>query len=95
MAEVDNQQKRRSSRFFGAWYLCIGAGFGLLGLRAHALEHILEIQHPMLPDSVTYLDLDGLRVGPYSVNIRFGRDRDGHTVVEAVQADPGLRVKIQ
>jgi len=34
MAEVDNQQKRCSSRFFGAWYLCIGAGFVLLGLRA-------------------------------------------------------------
>jgi len=31
---LGNQQKRRSSRLFAAWYFCIGVGFVLLGLRA-------------------------------------------------------------
>ncbi len=67
----------------------------LLGLHPHALEHSLEIRHPMLPQSLSYLDIAGLRVGPYSVNLRFGRDSDGHTVVQAVQSDPALKIQIQ
>ncbi len=67
----------------------------LLGLHPHALDHTLEIRHPMLPDSLSYLDIAGLRVGPHSVNIRFGRSSDGHTVVQAVQSDPALKISIQ
>ena len=67
----------------------------LLGLKPHALEHKLEIRHPMLPESVNSLDITGLRVGPYSVNVRYGRGADGRTVIEAVQSDPKLQVDIR
>ena len=67
----------------------------LLGLQPNALEHTLEIHHPLLPDSLNFLDMAGLHVGPYAVNVRFGRDPDGHTVVTAVQSDPALKIKIQ
>ncbi len=66
----------------------------LLGLQPHASGHILEVSHPMLPESVNWLDIAGLHVGEFQVNIRFGRADDGHTVVQAVRADPGLKVKI-
>lgn len=67
----------------------------LLGLQAHALDRRLEICRPMLPESVNWLDICGLRVGKYSVNVRFARGQDGRAVVEAVQADPGLQVNIR
>ena len=66
----------------------------LLGLQPHALEHTLEIQHPMLPESINSLDIAGLRVGPFAVNVRFGRNAEGQAVVQAVQADPGLKVQV-
>ncbi len=67
----------------------------LLGLHPHAMDSTLEIRHPMLPQSLSYLDIAGLRVGPHSVNVRFVRDADGHTAVQAVQSDPGLKIQIQ
>ena len=67
----------------------------LLGLQAHALDRKLEICRPMLPELVNWLDICGLRVGEYSVNVRFARGKDGRAVVEAVQADPGLQVNIR
>ncbi len=67
----------------------------LLGLEPHALDHKLEISHPMLPESVNWVDMAGLHVGEHLVNVRFGRAPDGHTVVQAVQSDPGLQISIQ
>ncbi len=69
--------------------------FSLLGMQPHASGHTLEISHPMLPESVSWLDVAGLRVGEFRVNLRFGRAEDGHTVVQAVRADPGLQVNIR
>jgi glycogen debranching enzyme len=69
--------------------------FSLLGLQPHASGHVLEISHPMLPESVGWLDIAGLHVGELQVNLRFGRAQDGHTVVQAVRADPGLQVNIR
>jgi glycogen debranching enzyme len=69
--------------------------FGALGLQPHASGHMLEVRHAMLPDSVNWLDIAGLRVGELSVDIRLGRAADGHTVVQAVRADPGLQVNIR
>jgi glycogen debranching enzyme len=66
----------------------------MLGLQAHAPDRKLEIKHPMLPESVNSLDICGLHVGSYSVNIRYCRSSDGRTVVEAVQSEPGLQVEI-
>jgi glycogen debranching enzyme len=67
----------------------------LLGLQPNALEHKLAIQHPMLPDSVNSLDIAGMRVGKFSVNVRYGRASDGRAIVEAVDSDPGLEVDIR
>lgn len=67
----------------------------LLGIQPHGLEGKLEIYHPILPESVNSLDIAGLRVGKYSVNIKYGRDADGRTVVQAVKSDPQLQVNIR
>ena len=69
--------------------------WSLLGLEPHALDHKLEISRPMLPESVNWVDMAGLHVGNHLVNVRFGRAADGHTVVQAVQSDPGLQVSIR
>ena len=66
----------------------------LLGLQPNALEHRLDIRHPMLPDSVNSLDIAGMRVGTFSVNVRYGRTSDGRAIVEAVDSDPGLEVNV-
>jgi glycogen debranching enzyme len=68
---------------------------GLLGLQPNALEHRLEIQHPMLPESVNTLDIAGLHVGPFRANLRYGRGSDGQTVVQALRSDPDLQVDIR
>ena len=66
----------------------------MLGLQPHALEHRLEIRHPMLPESVNCVDIAGLRVGGYSVNVRCSRGSDGRTFVEAVKSESGLQINI-
>ncbi len=66
----------------------------LLGLQPHAAERKLEIQQPTLPPSVSTLDIAGLHVGPFKVNIRYGRASDGRTVVRDIKSDPDLQVSI-
>jgi glycogen debranching enzyme len=66
----------------------------LLGLRPNAFEHKLEIRQPMLPDSVNSLDITGLRIGDSTVNVHYGRASDGRAVVQALQSDARLQVKI-
>ena len=68
---------------------------GLLGLEPNAMDHKLVIRHPMLPESVNSVDITGLRIGPYTANVRYCRAEDGRTVVEALKSEPGLQVQIQ
>ncbi|HTP01948.1 MAG TPA: glycogen debranching N-terminal domain-containing protein [Anaerolineales bacterium] len=66
----------------------------MLGLEPNAPDHRLEIRHPILPDAVNSLDLCGVHIGQYSVNIEYGRDSDDRTIVHSVKSDPGLQVVI-
>src|SRR5438132_1234877 len=61
--------------------------WNLLGLRAAALEHRLDVVRPRLPAWLDWLEIRDLRVGDARVDVRFERRADGRAEVAAeVQA---------
>jgi len=61
--------------------------WNLLGLRAAALEHRLDVVRPRLPAWLDWLEIRDLRVGDARVDVRFERRADGRAAVAAeVQA---------
>ncbi len=63
----------------------------LLGLRADAGHHRLELARPELPEWLPELTVTGLRVGSETADLRFRGDRDGTSVVVLANS-PGLTV---
>ncbi len=66
-----------------------------LGLEPHAPAGRLKIRNPRLPRSIRQLDFLGMRVGPATVSLRFGRSgRRTHTDVLDVRGG-SLKVEIE
>ena len=57
--------------------------WNLLGLRAAALEHRLDVVRPRLPAWLDWLEIHGLRVGDARADLRFERRSDGRAEVTA------------
>ena len=57
--------------------------WNLLGLRAAALEHRLDVVRPRLPAWLDWLEIHGLRVGDARADLRFDRRSDGRVEVTA------------
>lgn len=64
----------------------------LLGLEPDAFNQRLRIVRPRLPPGVNFIQLDGLRIGRASVNLRFERVSDQRIRVEAEQVEGALEV---
>jgi glycogen debranching enzyme len=57
--------------------------WNLLGLRAAALEHRLDVVRPRLPAWLDWLEIHDLRVGDARAHMRFERRADGRVTVAA------------
>jgi len=57
--------------------------WNLLGLRAAALEHRLDVVRPRLPAWLEWLEIRDLRVGDARADLRFDRRADGRAEVAA------------
>jgi glycogen debranching enzyme len=75
----------------GAPFLFLGT---MLGLRAHADRHELELLHPHLPEWVRRVTLRNLRVGDGAVDLLFHRWR-GTTSAEVLQKVGNIDVTIR
>ncbi len=75
----------------GAPFLFLGT---MLGLRAHAERHELELWHPHLPEWVRRVTLRNLRVGDGAVDLLFHRWR-GTTSAEVLQKVGDIDVTIR
>lgn len=75
----------------GAPFLCLQA---CLGLDIDATAGRIGISHPVLPDGVDRIEIDGLRVGKGRATLSFRQIKDGTASVEAVRADGGVRVDV-
>ncbi|APR85619.1 Glycogen debranching enzyme [Minicystis rosea] len=66
----------------------------LLGLTPDAFDDRLRIVRPVLPASVSTLELHGLRVGRASADLAFSRRPDGRADVRVLRRDQSLDVQI-
>jgi glycogen debranching enzyme len=66
--------------------------WNLLGLRAAALEHRLDVVRPRLPAWLDWLEIRDLRVGAARADLRFERGRDGRAAVQATVKEGPLTV---
>jgi hypothetical protein len=66
----------------------------MLGLRAHADRNELELWHPHLPDWLTKVTLNDLRIGEGSVDLLFHRWR-GTTSAEVLRKVGDIAVTIR
>ena len=65
----------------------------LLGLVPNAFENRLQILRPVLPDFVQSLELQRLRVGKSTVDLRFSRGSDGNLSTEVMKVHGDLNVE--
>lgn len=66
----------------------------LLGLRPETDAHRLGVVRPTLPESVDWLELDGLRVGSLRADLRFERTRRG-VAVQVRRKDRPLEILVE
>lgn len=66
----------------------------LLGLQPETDADRLNIVCPVLPESVDWLELDGLKVGPHRADLRFERTRGG-VAVQVRRKDRPLEILVQ
>jgi glycogen debranching enzyme len=66
-----------------------------LGLMPDAFSRTLRISSPVLPDSITTLSIDRLRVGDASARLVFGRTTHGELTVRDVAVTGDLKVVVE
>jgi glycogen debranching enzyme len=66
----------------------------LLGLQPDAFERRLRVVDPVLPESVHYLELHRMRVGPAHVSLRFERSRDGAVSVDVLKREGEIEIDV-
>ena len=66
----------------------------LLGLRPETDAHRLGVVRPALPESVDWLELNGLRVGSLRADLRFERTRGG-VAVQVRRKDRPLEILVE
>lgn len=66
----------------------------LLGLRPETDANRLNIVGPVLPESVDWLELNGLRVGPHRADLRFERAQGG-VAVQVRRKDRPLEILVE
>lgn len=64
----------------------------LLGLTPEAFDNRLRIVRPSLPDFTDYIEVQGLRVGKGSADLRFSRNAHGDTEVKVLCVNGDLEV---
>lgn len=67
---------------------------GLLGLRPDAVESRLRVVRPLLPDFISWVELNGLHIGNNSVDLRFVRTPSG-VAVEVRHKDKSLDIVVE
>jgi hypothetical protein len=67
----------------------------LLGLEPEAFDRRLRVVRPLVPESVSRIELTGLRVGGASVDLRFTRADHDRAKVEVVKTMGKLDVVVE
>jgi glycogen debranching enzyme len=67
----------------------------VLGLMPEAFEHRLRIRHPVLPQSIRWLELHGLRIGKARADLRFERAQNGAVHANVLKVNGELDVVIE
>ncbi len=67
----------------------------LLGLQPEAFEHRLRIIRPILPETISHLEVRRLRVGDAHVDLDFDRTPDGAVAVTVPKVEGNLQVIVE
>jgi glycogen debranching enzyme len=67
----------------------------LLGLTADAFNQRLRVVRPVLPSYVNELDFRRIKIGDSTIDLHFGRARDGEVHVDVVKRSGSIKVEVE